>query len=39
MKISAIYLLEDTNIKVSEQELVMQEFENLINKSYYLCST
>ena len=33
MKVSVIYFLEDTGIKVSGQKLVMQEFENLINKS------
>ena len=31
MEISAIYLLEGTNIKVSEQRLVKQEFESLKN--------
>ena len=35
MKISGIYLLEGTNMKVSGQELVMQEFGSLLNKSYW----
>ena len=35
MKISVIYLLEDIDMKVSGQKLVMQEFGNLISKSYW----
>ena len=32
MKINVIYLLENTNMKVSGQKLVMQKSGNLINK-------
>ena len=35
MEVSVIYLLEETEIKVSGQKLVMQEFGNLISKSYW----
>ena len=35
MEISVIYLLEDTNKKVSGEKLVIQEFGNLVNKKIY----
>ena len=37
MKISVIYLLEDTNIKVSGQKLLMQEFGSIINNCFWGC--